>query len=185
MVDERLENVEALQNMLVERATGGAANEAEYARLRRLLLDDPEITPLLPRFVRTCRTASQFWQFIKHEFGTYFERRQYLWEEFRPALDHLEGKGKTPADDGVSEALKQFDEETVHALWARALGRRAQDPEGAITLARSLLSTALDQADPDPENVSALLDSIPGAYESAGEGRRALHAGHVVRLEDL
>jgi hypothetical protein len=55
----------------------------------------------------------------------------------------------------------------------------------AGTLARSLLSTALDQADPAPENVTALLDSIPGAYESAVEGRRALRAGRVVRLEDF
>jgi len=53
------------------------------------------------------------------------------------------------------------------------------------TIARSLLSTALDQADPDPESVSALLDAIPGAYESALEGRRALRGGRVVRLEDL
>jgi hypothetical protein len=53
------------------------------------------------------------------------------------------------------------------------------------TLARSLLSTALDQAAPDPETVAALLDAIPGAYESALEGRRALRAGRVVRLEDL
>ena len=53
------------------------------------------------------------------------------------------------------------------------------------TIARSLLSTALDQASPDPEGVTALLDAIPGAYESALEGRCALRAGRVVRLEDL
>jgi hypothetical protein len=53
------------------------------------------------------------------------------------------------------------------------------------TIARSLLSKALDQADPDPESVTALLDAIPGAYESALEGRRALRDGRVVRLEDL
>jgi hypothetical protein len=53
------------------------------------------------------------------------------------------------------------------------------------TLARSLLSTALDQAAPDPETVTALLDAIPGGYESALAGRSALRAGRVVRLEDL
>lgn len=55
----------------------------------------------------------------------------------------------------------------------------------AGTIARSLLSTALDQADPDPKSVTALLDAIPGADESALEGRRALRDGHVVPLEDL
>jgi hypothetical protein len=53
------------------------------------------------------------------------------------------------------------------------------------TIARSLLSTALDQAAPDPASVTALLDAIPGAHESALEGRRTLRAGRVVRLEDL
>jgi hypothetical protein len=53
------------------------------------------------------------------------------------------------------------------------------------TLARSLLSTALDQSAPDPADVTALLDALPDAYESAQEGRRDVQAGRVVRLEDL
>lgn len=70
-----------------------------------------------------------------------------------------------------------------HAAKLHSLADRTYVNPG--TIARSLLSTALDQADPDPENVTALLDAIPGAYESALEGRRALRAGRVVRLEDL
>ena len=38
------------------------------------------------------------------------------------------------------------------------------------TLARSLLSTALDQADPEPAMITALLDSIPGAWDQAEAG---------------
>ena len=48
-----------------------------------------------------------------------------------------------------------------------------------------LLSMALDQATPDPENVSALLNAIPGAYEIALDGRKALGSDRTVRLEDL
>ena len=55
----------------------------------------------------------------------------------------------------------------------------------AGTLARSLLSTALDQAEPDPVNVTALLDAIPGAYERAQRGLDEVRAGRVVRLDDL
>jgi hypothetical protein len=55
----------------------------------------------------------------------------------------------------------------------------------AGTLARSLLSTALDQAEPDPANVTALLDAIPGAYERAQQGLDEVRAGRVVRLDDL
>ena len=55
----------------------------------------------------------------------------------------------------------------------------------AGTLARSLLSTALDQADPDASTVTALLEVIPGAYERAQQGLLEARAGRVVRLEDL
>lgn len=70
-----------------------------------------------------------------------------------------------------------------HAAKLHSLAARTYVNSG--TLARSLLSTALDQAAPDPESVTALLDAIPGAYESALEGRRALRAGRAVRLEEL
>jgi predicted transcriptional regulator len=53
------------------------------------------------------------------------------------------------------------------------------------TIARSLLSSALDQADPEPQTISALLDAIPGAFENALEGRRALREGRAIRVEDL
>jgi hypothetical protein len=36
------------------------------------------------------------------------------------------------------------------------------------TLARSLLSAALDEAEPDPATIVALLDSIPGAWGERG-----------------
>ncbi|MEI8334240.1 MAG: hypothetical protein WCH74_10365 [Chloroflexota bacterium] len=55
----------------------------------------------------------------------------------------------------------------------------------AGTLARSLLSTALDQADPDAATVTALLDVIPGAFQRAQQGLLEAQAGRVVRLEDL
>ena len=70
-----------------------------------------------------------------------------------------------------------------HAAKLHSLADRTYVNPG--TIARSLLSSALDQADPDPANVTALLDAIPGAHESALEGRRALRAGRVVRLDDL
>jgi hypothetical protein len=53
------------------------------------------------------------------------------------------------------------------------------------TIARSLLSTALDQADPDAGSVTALLDAIPNAYERAQQGLREARLGQAIRLEDL
>jgi predicted transcriptional regulator len=53
------------------------------------------------------------------------------------------------------------------------------------TVARSLLSTAIDEADPDPRNVVELLDGIPGAYERAERGLRDAKAGRTVPLDEL
>jgi len=53
------------------------------------------------------------------------------------------------------------------------------------TIARSLLSSALDEADPDARNVAALLDEIPGALERAQLGREQAHAGETIPLDLL
>jgi predicted transcriptional regulator len=53
------------------------------------------------------------------------------------------------------------------------------------TLARSLLSTALDQADPDPATITSLLDSTPGAWDRAQEGLTDIAAGRVIPLDEL
>jgi predicted transcriptional regulator len=74
-----------------------------------------------------------------------------------------------------------LDEE--HATKLHRLADRTHLNAG--TLARSLLSTALDQADPDAATVTALLDAIPGAFERAQQGLLEAQAGRVVRLEDL
>ena len=63
------------------------------------------------------------------------------------------------------------------ALKLRRLAERTHTNPG--TLARSLLSTALDEADPDPRDVTALLDGIDGAWEGAREGMADAKAGRV------
>jgi hypothetical protein len=70
-----------------------------------------------------------------------------------------------------------------HAAKLYRLADRAHVNAG--TLARSLLSTALDQADPDAANVAALLDAGPGAYERAQQGAQEAQTGRVLRLEDV
>lgn len=70
-----------------------------------------------------------------------------------------------------------------HAARLHRLAERTYVNPG--TLARSLLSTALDQAEPDAVAITALLDAIPGASERAAEGRDDVRAGRVVPLDEL
>ena len=138
----RLDQVEALQNQLLAQATSGGADNGAYVMLRRVLLDDPVVGPRLPRYVRTAGDLAQFWQWIKYERSTYAERREIIWNDFRPILDHLAGLDAGPAAHlDVSAALARFDPEHVHEVWKKALARRATDPDGAITAARTLLES--------------------------------------------
>ncbi len=68
--------------------------------------------------------------------------------------------------------------ERLHRLAARTY----VDPG---TLARSLLSTALDQADPDLATITALLNSIPGAWGRAQAGLADIACGRVIPLDEL
>lgn len=68
-----------------------------------------------------------------------------------------------------------------HAGRLKRLAERTHLQEG--TLARSLLSAAIDEADTDPRNVVALLDGIAGAYERAELSRRQIRAGDGIPLE--
>lgn len=130
-----------LQAGLITASTGGVFDDVIYVQLRRELLDESSIASRLPDFVRRCRNQEQFWQFIKHELKTYQERRLFIWEKFRPLLDHLESGDRAPGIAPVTTTLQQFDSENVGAVWKKALDRRFDDPEGAITAARTLLET--------------------------------------------
>ena len=53
------------------------------------------------------------------------------------------------------------------------------------TIARSLLASAIDEADPDARNVTELLDGIPGALDRAQLGRRQARDHQTLALEQL
>lgn len=73
-------------------------------------------------------------------------------------------------------------DDEVAAKLAR-LAERTHVQEG--TLARSLLSQAIDEADVDAQNVVQILDGISGAFERAKLGRQQAAAGQTVPLDEL
>ena len=70
-----------------------------------------------------------------------------------------------------------------HAARLARLAERTHVQEG--TLARSLLSTALEEADPEARNLVAVLDGIPGAYEHALQSLERARAGETIALDEL
>ncbi len=84
----------------------------------------------------------------------------------------------TPAGGRLNVTL---DEE--HAAKLALLAKRTHVQEG--TLARSLLSRAIDEADPDPRDVAEVLDRIPGALERAKLGLEQARSGETVPLANI
>lgn len=133
-----------LRGLLIDFATGNEAEVESYAPLRSNLLSDRSTRELLPAFVVNCRDLKQFWHFIKSQFDHYAERRTFIYEEFQPLISKLELdqlEKSTPHFDLVATNLENLDSAHINELWTKAIERCVEDPEGAITAARSLLES--------------------------------------------
>lgn len=70
-----------------------------------------------------------------------------------------------------------------HAEKLSRMAEQAYTQEG--TLARSLLSRAIDEADLDAGGMVELLNGIPGARDRAELGRRQAREGDTISLDEL
>jgi hypothetical protein len=114
---------------------------------------------LLPRFLQLCRDPGDFWSFIKGKFSTYAERREYLSNEFHPLLTMLETEFRTPSDAPITAAVKSVSSAHIQEAWHKALERRSNDPEGAITSARTLLESVCKY----------ILDAVGTTYDDSAD----------------
>lgn len=162
------ERARMMEGILIECSRGGRSpNGSLYEHLREEFMHDAALRDLLPSFVRTCPTVGAFWPYIKKQAGSYDGRAQFIRGEFAPLIDRLESRHRAPGDDSVSDALKTFDPEGVHAIWDKALSRRASDPEGAITVARTLLETVCKRILDDCAAPYSDKDDLPKLYSAA------------------
>lgn len=159
MNNDLINKVESLKIMFVSRATGGFPDDIEYKNLRRELMAIPRIMKMLPQFTHVCRDLSEFWGFIKPKFDTYAGRREYIRKEFDPLLTMLEAETRTPSDAPISATVKSVNSVYIQETWHKALERRAIDPEGAITVARTLLESVCKH----------ILDAAGISYDDSAE----------------
>ena len=139
--DDLLPDALALEQCMTEYATGYKIEEKYYLTLRAKLVGQPIIQGLIPDFIVACRSLLQFWDFIKAKYSTYKERRSFIREQFVPLLLYLESGDRAGHREIVTKSLLNFDHNHVNEMWAKAQDRRVDDPEGAITAARSLMET--------------------------------------------
>lgn len=141
--ESALDKAIRFQNGLIARATGENfdGGDTAYKELRQYFLIRADTRTKAPDFIRQCSDLAQFWGYIKYALDHYHQRRKLIWDAFRPLIEYLEAHDRAPGVMPISETLKTFDQEHIHAAWQKALDRRMDDPEGAITAARTLVET--------------------------------------------
>jgi hypothetical protein len=76
-----------------------------------------------------------------------------------PLLTMLESESRTPSDTTISATVVRISPGYVQETWQKALERRASDPEGAITAARTLLESVCKH----------ILDGTGVAYDDSAD----------------
>jgi hypothetical protein len=122
-------------------ATGRAAQYEDYESARQAVLEEHLLAGAMPAWLRSARSGSQFWNFIKPKYRTYAERRAFLAAEFDPLFSLAEVGGAGPIDSSVAKLANVGTSESVQSAWEKCLERRDRDPEGAITAARTMLES--------------------------------------------
>nr|WP_282449602.1 abortive infection family protein [Roseibium sp. CAU 1639] len=161
-----------LQEMVVGLATGGSVDDNSYHQLRRSIMEEDELRPLLPQFIRTCRTGTALWGHLKQVSsgqGSYAIRSQYVYDGFQPILDHLDAGTKSPTDAVTVETLEHLNSDEVQRIWSVALQRRKENPDGAITSARTLLESVCKHILDDEQIEYGNNDDLPKLYRNTAK----------------
>jgi len=129
------------QNILIARATNEGCDPTEYLYLREYFIKKIESQHLLPKWIKSCRSHDQFWAYIQPALKTYAGRREYIRKEFLQLFEFFEGKSKNKMSVILDDVLTSFTDNSIRDLWSRAIERSSIDPEGGITLARTLVES--------------------------------------------
>ena len=107
--DEILVVVESLKSGLLAKATNGDFDQAEYKRLRKIVLGFPNISHLLPAYLKSNRTPSEFRTWIQSKASSYAERRALINESLNPIIELIEYE----TSEGSLEFKRQYEEKEL------------------------------------------------------------------------
>lgn len=134
-----------IENCLIDASTSPERNEAEYKKLRDVLLrayhskQDANFNKVFPDILTKYQTLNSFWQFIKHELATYGERKNYIYDEFSPLKQYVESKVFS-TDAKLLKAEFRLSSDYITEMIDKANRRiKNKDYDGAITAARTLV----------------------------------------------
>lgn len=176
------QDMERLQTILICRAAPPDSDtifdHSGYAQLRAAAMDVDRIKDFLPYFVVNCRNLDEFWAYIQPKLNSYQKRREHIRDAFSPLLLFLERDRSAPSDASNSSVLTTVDSMHVRESWSKALERRVDDPQGAITAARTLLESVCKHVlDESGEHYDA--EDLPALYKKASRSINLAPSQHT------
>jgi hypothetical protein len=141
----------------------------EFRAVHKRLFESPTARRVANKALRRYTTPDLLWGYLRSVAtgsGSWALRRNAAHELIDPVLDALHNQTEMPADDLVTLAATRLNAESVSEAWSRALDRRDSHPDGAITMARTLLESTLKTI-LDDRQVSYKGDAdLPGNHTS-------------------
>lgn len=181
-LDSDYEKADALQSVLLARATGETASDSDYSALRSYFIQST-YAHLLPQWLRSKRTLGQFWPFIQTKFETYRERRIFIYDELSKLMDATENNTRNPVEQSMADLLKSPSNESVTAYWRKCNDRVQSDPEGAVTAARALIETVLKHIVSDLEiSIAKSNPDLPELYSAVAKRLSLSPQNHKEKL---
>lgn len=175
---------EDLKTLLLSHVQQGNGDEQAFTNLRRQLLAERKLNSLIPDFLRTDTTLQEVRrraQRLGGESGSgmnvasYDSRRTWLQNEFRPLLEFLQRPQISTVEEVLAETLSTVDSTHIRAAWDKALERRHDDPDGAITIARSLVEAVCKHVLGEGNYTNK--DELPDLYKKASRFLRLTEDG--------
>lgn len=180
--DQMYRVVSAFQERTIDLATGGGTTYEEWEESRVEVLSQPELLHVLPEWVSRTRWGGQFWQFIKGVDATYAGRRKFIWDQLEPVFQAVEKGGTQQTSLSLEPFLAKATASSIADAWSRIQARREADPEGAITLARSLLEGTCKELLHKLRIEYGDSDDLPKLY---GQLAKAMNLGPQAHKEEV
>ncbi|KGP78305.1 hypothetical protein P364_0128750 [Paenibacillus sp. MAEPY2] len=164
---DRIQEIERLKKLVTDAATSsGSGPDEEYKQLRNKIIKSQALKDLLPTFIKDSRSLMEIFNHFKAIIPGYAERREHIKNAFSNIFDYLESVQDSPLDGVIGERLSGENiHEFVRHNWDKALARREEDPEGAITIASTLIEQTIKFI-LDSENIDyKKTDDLPTLYK--------------------
>lgn len=140
----------------------------EYSQAHKRLFRSATARKVSDKILVRCNTPDLLWSHLRSVAtgsGSWQLRRDAAHALIDPILDALHDETESPLDGLMADAAVRMDSDSVRDAWAHALERRMNHPEGAITMARTLLESTLKTILDDREITYEDRDDLPAVYK--------------------